>query len=127
MLALQVLYEVDLTRHPASEVLTRHLEELELPDQVRSYFTRLVNGVTRDKAALDATIGEAAPAFPVEQLPAIDRNILRVAIYELRNERDVPMKAAINEAVELAKHFGGDQSRRFVNGVLGAIANERSG
>ena len=64
----------------------------------------------------------AAPAFPVAQLPAIDRNVLRLAIYELLRETDVPPKAAINEAVELAKRFGGDNSGRFVNGVLGTIA-----
>jgi N utilization substance protein B len=124
-LALQILFEVDLTAHPVDDVLSRHQADLELPPNVREYATRLVVGVTRDRASLDAAIGEAAPAFPVEQLAAVDRNILRVAIYELRNERDVPVKAAINEAVELAKHFGGDQSSRFVNGVLGTIAGQR--
>ena len=124
-LALQILFEADLTRHPVDDVLARHQDELELPPPVREYVTRLVNGVTRDRASLDAAIGEAAPAFPVEQLATVDRNILRVAIYELRNERDVPVKAAINEAVELAKHFGGDQSSRFVNGVLGTVAGQR--
>lgn len=124
-LALQILFEVDLSRHSVDDVLARHASDLELPEQVGEYVTRLVHGVTRDRAALDAEIAAAAPAFPVEQLAAVDRNILRVAIYELRNERDVPVKAAINEAVELAKHFGGDQSSRFVNGVLGTIAGQR--
>ncbi|RIK47260.1 MAG: transcription antitermination factor NusB [Chloroflexi bacterium] len=123
-LALQVLFEVDLTHHPVDDVLARHQHDLALPDEVRDYATRLVNGVMRDLVELDRTIGAAAPAFPVEQLAAVDRNILRIALYELRNERDVPIKAAINEAVELAKHFGGDQSSKFVNGVLGTIARE---
>jgi N utilization substance protein B len=75
---------------------------------------------------IDPHIAAAAPAFPVDQLPAIDRNVLRLAIYELLRETDVPVKAAINEAVELAKRFGGDSSGRFVNGVLGTVA-ERIG
>lgn len=124
-LALQILFEVDLTNHPVAEVLARHQDDPDVPPPVKEYMTRLVNGVTRDRAALDAAIAEAAPQFPVEQLPAVDRNILRVAIYELRNERDVPVKAAINEAVELAKHYGGDRSSSFVNGVLGTIAGRR--
>ena len=71
---------------------------------------------------IDPYIAEAAPAFPIAQLPAVDRNVLRLAIYELLHEAEVPPKAAINEAVELAKRFGGENSSRFVNGVLGTIA-----
>ncbi len=121
-IALQVLYEVDLSHHRVDEVLARHQGELALPPEVGDYVERLVLGVRRDVADLDDAIAEAAPAFPVDQMPAVDRNILRVAIYELRNERDVPVRAAINEAVELAKHYGGDRSSKFVNGVLGTIA-----
>jgi N utilization substance protein B len=69
------------------------------------------------------TSRRAAPAFPIAQLPAVDRTVLRLAIYELLEERDVPPKAAINEAVELAKRFGGDNSGRFVNGVLGTVVD----
>lgn len=121
-LALQVLYEADVAGHPAEEVLSRYTSDLSLPQPVRRYVERLVTGVLADREAIDAQIAAAAPAFPVDQLPAVDRNILRIAIYELMNERDVPLKAAINEAVELAKRFGGDNSGRFVNGVLGTIA-----
>ncbi|MDI3340993.1 MAG: transcription antitermination factor NusB [Sphaerobacter sp.] len=121
-LALQILYEADVAQHPAAEVLARYTSDLSLPQPVRRYVERLVTGVMADREKIDAEIAAAAPAFPVSQLPPVDRNILRIAIYELRNERDVPIKAAINEAVELAKRFGGDNSSRFVNGVLGTIA-----
>ena len=121
-LALQILYEADVAGHPAAEVLARYSEDRSIPQPVRRYVERLVSGVLRDRERIDREIAEAAPTFPVDQLPAVDRNILRVAIYELMNEGDVPPKAAINEAVEIAKHFGGESSSRFVNGVLGTIA-----
>lgn len=121
-LAMQILYEADVAGHPASEVLERYTTDMSLPQPVRRYVERLVTGVLADQEAIDRQIAAAAPAFPVEQLPPVDRNILRIAIYELVNERDVPLKAAINEAVELAKRFGGENSSRFVNGVLGTIA-----
>jgi N utilization substance protein B len=120
-LALQVLFETDLTGHELSDVLRRYSEDLALPQTVRRYTERLVAGVSAHRDEIDAEIASAAPAFPVAQLPAVDRNILRVAIYELRHEREVPVKAAINEAVELAKSYGGDNSGRFVNGVLGTL------
>lgn len=123
-LALQILFEIDLTAHPPDEVLRRYTEDLELPEQLRHYIERLVAGVRAGQPGIDEAIAAAAPAFPVGQLPAVDRNILRLASYELRGEPDVPVKAVINEAVELAKHFGGDNSRRFVNGVLGTLARQ---
>jgi N utilization substance protein B len=113
---------MDVAQHPADEVLSRYTEDLSLPQPVRRYIERLITGVESDKQQIDAQIAAAAPAFPVSQLPVVDRNILRIAIYELLHERDVPLKAAINEAVELAKRFGGEKSRAFVNGVLGTIA-----
>jgi N utilization substance protein B len=126
-LALQVLFEVDLTGHAVSDVLRRHTEDLTLPQPVRRYLERLVLGVDEHLTQIDGEIGAAATSFPVAQLPAVDRNILRVAIYELRYEADVPLKAAINEAIELAKLFGGENSGRFVNGVLGTIAARLDG
>ncbi len=123
-MALQILFEVDLTGHEIDGVLRRYSEDMALPEPVRHYTERLVNGVKERLIEIDDRIGAAAPNFPVAQLPAVDRNILRVAIYELANERDVPFKAAINEAVELAKLFGGENSSRFVNGVLRTIASQ---
>ena len=123
-MALQILFEVDLTGHEIDGVLRRYSEDMALPEPVRHYTERLVNGVKERLIEIDDRIGAAAPNFPVAQLPAVDRNILRVAIYELANERAVPFKAAINEAVELAKLFGGENSSRFVNGVLRTIASQ---
>ena len=82
----------------------------------------LVNGVLANKETIDKTIRDTAPAFPLEQMAAVDRNILRLAIYELLIDNRVPMRAAINEAVELAKEFGGENSPRFINGVLGSVS-----
>lgn len=121
-LALQILYEADVADHSPEEVMERYSTDMTLPQPVRRYIERLVTGVLEDDERIDAEIAAAAPAFPVGQLPAVDRNILRIAIYELMSEQDVPLKAAINEAVELAKLYGGDNSSRFVNGVLGTIA-----
>ncbi|MCX2727113.1 transcription antitermination factor NusB [Thermomicrobium sp. 4228-Ro] len=122
ILALQILYEVDVAGHRLDDVLERYRSEAQIPQPVRRYAERLVTGVRADLERIDRMIGEAAPAFPVEQLPPVDRNILRIAIYELLHEPDVPLKAAINEAVEIAKQYGGESSGRFVNGVLGTIA-----
>lgn len=123
-MALQILFEVDLTGHEIDAVLRRYAEDMALPEPVRKYTARLVNGVKEQLVEIDDRIGVVAPAFPVAQLPAVDRNILRVAIYELSNQPDIPFRAAINEAVELAKLFGGENSGRFVNGVLGTIASQ---
>lgn len=122
-LALQVLYESDVASHDVADVLARYMDDHSEPQRVRRYIERLITGIQQNLEEIDQRIGEAAPAFPVEQLPAVDRNILRIAIYELTSEHDVPKKAAINEAVEIAKQFGGENSGKFVNGVLGTIAN----
>ncbi len=121
-MALQVLYEADIAGHGVEDVLSRYLTDVNVPQPVRRYVERLVTGFVESRERIDQEIGAAASAFPVDQLPAVDRNILRIAIYELMSESDVPLKAAINEAVELAKRFGGENSSRFVNGVLGTIA-----
>jgi transcription antitermination protein NusB len=122
-LALQALYEADVAGHPIEEVLKRYMEDRSEPQPVRRYVERLLTGIVANQKSIDQQISEAAPAFPIDQLPAVDRNILRIAIYELTSEADVPLKAAINEAVEIAKQFGGENSGKFVNGVLGTIAN----
>jgi transcription antitermination protein NusB len=117
-LALQVLYEVDLSQHQPGIVLGRHfVESPELPDEMRAFASELVSGVTTQRARLDERIGVCAPDFPVDTLATIDRNVLRIALFELERG-DVPMKATVNEAVELAKEFGGDAAPRFINGVL---------
>lgn len=118
-LALIVLYEADAAHHAAGDVLQRHLAEESYGDHVRQYAQSLVEGIVSKTKQLDDIIGKHATEYPVAQLSPIDRNILRLALYEATHG-DVPAKAAINEAVELAKEFGSEGSARFVNGVLGA-------
>lgn len=127
VLALLVLYEADTAQHPAGLVLQRHLTEDEnLTDESREYTTRLVSGVMTDLGALDAILGECAPDYPVDQVAPIDRNILRIALYEIKAAL-APPKVAINEAIEISKEFGSDSTPRFVNGVLGAAGPKVSG
>lgn len=122
--ALKILFEADLTPHKLDEVLERYLDLSGSPEAVQAYMRAVVEGVRDNLEAIDAEIARAAPQFPVSQLAAIDRNVLRIAVYELRFGTGVPLKAAINEAVDIAKRFGGDSSQRFVNGVLGNIARD---
>jgi N utilization substance protein B len=123
VLALQVIFEADVTDHPLAEIEQRTFADPEeqVPPEVSTYAQRLVRGFTGDRERIDALIAEAAPAFPIAQLASVDRNVLRIAVYELLHEPHVPAKAAINEAIEIAKRFGGTNSSRFVNGVLGTV------
>ncbi len=124
ILALKTLFELDIAGHDSEETLTRHLEEEALPQGVASFARELVRGVVENRERIDATIRSYAPAWPLEQLALVDRNILRLAIFEILVNNRVPAKVAINEAVELAKTFGGESSPRFVNGVLGSAYAE---
>jgi N utilization substance protein B len=122
MLALQVLYEVDLTAHDPEEAMARAFAENEpvasqTVEQVRS----LVRGVLAERDELDPIISAAAPARALAEQAAIERNVLRLGTYELLHMPRVPAKAVINEAVELAKRFGGENSGKFVNGVLRTV------
>jgi N utilization substance protein B len=121
-LALQALYELDCTKHPAEEVLAERLAEQPLPPELEAFARGLVAGVRASGAALDELIHRHAPEWPLEQMALIDRNILRVALWEFAVDRSTPTKVAINEAVELAKQYGSDSAPRFINGVLGALA-----
>lgn len=119
MLALQVLYEVDLTVHDPEEAMARAFAEHDVEnDGVIAHVESLVRGVLAQRDELDPLIAAAAPARSLGEQAAIERNVLRLAAYELRHEPDVPPKVAINEAIELAKQFGGENSGKFVNGVL---------
>ena len=121
-LALQVLYEVDSVGHDVERALTHLLAEGRLSEENSAFARELVSGVIQNKEKIDQHIKNFAPAWPVEQLPIVDRNILRVAIFEILLNNNVPVKVAINEAVELAKMYGSDNSSRFVNGVLGSVS-----
>ena len=123
--ALQVLYEIDSVGHPPGEVLEGRIQELELGEEGVRFLRWLVTGVLRHQEQLDRLIGKYAPERPVAQLAVVDRNILRLALFELGSaEADAPAKVIINEAVELAKTFGSDSSPRLVNGVLGTALKE---
>ncbi len=121
-LALQVLYEVDCTRHPVETVLSERLAQNSLRPEAVTLARRLIEGVLALKPRLDVLIHRYAPEWSLEQIALVDRNILRMAIYEMALEESVPLKVAINEAIELAKIFGSDSTPRFVNGVLGTLA-----
>jgi N utilization substance protein B len=123
--ALQALYELDTTSHAASEVIAHRLEDTPLPPDGEAFLRQLVGGVRSRQSQLDALIQQYAPAWPVAQIAVIDRNILRLALLELTGATDTPPKVAINEAVDLAKIFGSDNSSRFVNGVLGTALGSR--
>ena len=121
IIALQTLYEVDCTAHEPAQIISRLAAEASLPDEAEQFARELVAGVLQNKQMINNTIRELAPAWPLEQIPIIDRNVLRLAIFELLLDNKVPVKAAINEAVELAKTFGSDNSPKFVNGVLASV------
>lgn len=122
-LVLQVLYEFDSVGHAPEEVLSRHIDEDgNLSPDAQEFVQRVVTGTIAATPRLDRLIAECAPEWPVEQLAIVDRNILRLALWEFAASNETPLKVAINEAVELAKAFGSDSSPRFVNGVLGTLA-----
>jgi N utilization substance protein B len=122
MLALQVLFELDLTNHDADEAMGRAFAEHDpVTGDVRRHVETLVRGVLEHRDELDPVIANAAPARALAEQAAIERNVLRLATYELFHDAGVPPKVAINEGVELAKRFGGENSGKFVNGVLRTI------
>ena len=123
--ALQALYEADNSHHEAPEALKRIAVEQRLPQTSAAFAQDLVEDVLSKQAEIDSMIGRAAPAWPVEQLPPVERNILRLAISEMLGDNGTPVRAVINEAIELAKSFGGEKSGKFINGVLGTIERER--
>ena len=122
VVAFQVLYEVDSAGHGVEGVLDHLLAGGGLSQESGLFVSELVTGVIRNKEKIDLNILNFAPSWPIEQIPVVDRNILRLAIFEILLDNKVPVKVAINEAVELAKTFGSDNSSRFVNGVLGSVS-----
>lgn len=121
-IALQALFEIDLAKHPLGEVLKNRLEEASLDQKLAVFVQKIVQGVWPMYKQLDQFIAEHAPEWPLDQVATIDRNILRIALWEFAVDGETPIKVAINEAVELAKTFGSDSSPRFINGVLGSLA-----
>ncbi|MBX3010695.1 MAG: transcription antitermination factor NusB [Caldilineaceae bacterium] len=128
MLALQALYEIDCVQHRPGSVVDERLADNQVGQHGALFMRWLVSGVVRHLAELDQRIHQFAPEWPVDQLAIIDRNILRLALFEIgAKEADAPPKVVINEAVELAKAFGSDSSPRFINGVLGSALTTARG
>jgi len=121
-LAMQTLYEWDFQPEKSiHDMLQTNLQSSEHDREDTSFVTQLIDGVIAHKDDIDKQVAEAAPEWPLDQVSVIDKSILRLSIYELLYGEDVPAKVAINEAVELAKTFGGDNTSRFINGVLGTV------
>jgi len=121
-IALQALYEIDAVARKPEAVTERLLAEAGLSTENSEFVRELVSGTVKNREEIDRNIHKYAPAWPVDQIAIIDRNILRLAIFEILFDNKVPIKVAVNEAVELAKTFGSDKSSKFVNGVLGTVS-----
>ncbi|HTX91325.1 MAG TPA: transcription antitermination factor NusB [Anaerolineales bacterium] len=125
-IALQALYEIDIVGHPPVEVLQERLEEDPQTEDLVEFIRQILFGVLPLRGQLDTVIAKYAPEWPLDQIAAVDRNILRIAAWEFAGAQGTPVKVAINEAVELAKAFGSDSAPRFVNGVLGSLAEHEN-
>ncbi len=121
-IALQALYEIDLTGHPPEQVIAERLSETPLEDNLGEFVRKIVMGILPIIHELDQIIARHAPEWPLDQVAIIDRNIMRIALWEIAVSNQTPLKVAINEAVELGKVYGSDSTPRFVNGVLGSLA-----
>jgi transcription antitermination protein NusB len=121
-IALQALYEVDMTGHPPAAALEERLLDEPLDSGLAEFARQIVFGVLPITHSLDNFIAQHAPEWPMDQVAIIDRNILRIAMWEFAVAGVTPLKVAINEAIEMAKMYGSDSTPRFVNGVLGALA-----
>jgi N utilization substance protein B len=126
-IALQALYEIDQSNHSIDVILEDRLAEVEpVDEQIRRFIFELANGVLKLKDELDQELARYAPEWPVDQVAIIDRNILRIALWEMLFTEDTPIKVIINEAIELGKLYGSDSTSRFVNGVLGSLVENKN-
>jgi len=125
-IALQVLYEIDIVNHLPGDVLQNRLSETNLTENLAEFSRQIIFGVIPLRSTLDQYIAEHASDWPLDQVATIDRNILRIALWEFAVYSGTPIKVVINEAIELAKMYGSDSASRFVNGVLGALAEREN-
>ena len=125
-IALQALYEIEISNHKVGMVISNRFEEEEISDELKEFCRQIVSGILPIRSDLDIVIAKYAPDWPFDQVAAIDRNILRIAVWELTVIGDTPLKVIINEAVELAKLFGSDAAPRFINGVLGSLVDHQN-
>lgn len=124
--ALQALYEIDLTDHKPGEVLKQRLDDQSLDENMAAFSHEILFGVLPIREELDQFISAHAPEWPLDQVATIDRNIIRIALWEFAVGGKTPIKVAINEAVEMAKLYGSESAPRFVNGVLGSLASREN-
>ena len=125
-IALQALYEIDLVGHSPAQVLQERLVEEPQTEELAEFIRQILFGILPLRQQLDGVIAKYAPEWPLDQIAAVDRNILRIAVWEFAGAQETPVKVAINEAVELAKSYGSDSAPRFVNGVLGSLAEHEN-
>lgn len=121
-MALEILYQIEVGGTNADEVLA--LRQWERRQPIPDFAFRIVKGVSDNKSDIDKFIVQSTENWKLERLSVIDKNLIRMAIYEMTNEKDIPFSVSINESVELAKKFGTADSSKFVNGVLGKIAQD---
>lgn len=132
IIALQTLYELDFRRDAEDngfdleEVLSRNISRYQKQLEDVDFIQALVRGVVEHETNLDETLQPIAPEWPISQIARMDRVVLRMGLYELTHNTDIPPKVVINEAVELAKAFGGENSSKFINGVLGTVMRQRN-
>ena len=122
-IAVQTLYQWDFNGKTGDivEIMKTNKESFAPEFDDQGFIEHLVTGVVKNATEIDALITRFAPEWPLDQITIVDRNVLRLGIFELRYDQNIPAKVAINEAIELAKAFGGESSGKFVNGVLGAV------
>lgn len=125
-IALQALYEIEISNHKTGLVLSNRFKDEDIDEELQEFCQSIVAGVIPLSKDLDSVIAKYAPDWPFEQVANIDRNILRIAVWELAVSGDTPLKVIINEAVELAKLYGSDSAPRFINGVLGSLADNQN-
>lgn len=119
-IALEILYQIEVGGIGADEALAEGQRRKPLPE----FSYRIVRGITDNSSAIDSLINKSSENWTIDRMPVIDRNIIRIAVYEMMKEEDIPFSVSINEAVELAKKYGTDESSKFVNGVVAKIALE---
>jgi transcription antitermination protein NusB len=124
--ALQVLYELDQSGHLPGDIVSQRIGDYPLDDGLCTFVQKIVFGVVPLKQILDNLISQHAPEWPFDQVAIIDRNILRMSLWEITFEPDTPIKVVINEAIELGKLYGSDSSPRFINGVLGSLVDNQN-
>ncbi len=123
-LAFQILFQVDIGKIPWKDALRIMIDENEIPEHSQVFLEELVSGVMDKLQEVDYLLSRSSEEWPLQRMASTDRNILRLAVYELLHQKDIPVEVTINEAVEIAKKFGDDDSGRFVNGILGTIIKE---